>query len=54
VKEKNLMENRPLTQVHAEKGREEGGQYNKPGARFTDIVLRFILRHVIRSSYDKS
>jgi len=26
----------------------------KPGARFTDIVLRFILRHVIRSSYDKS
>jgi len=27
---KNLMENRPLTQVHAEKGREEGGQYNEP------------------------
>jgi len=25
-----------------------------PGARFTDIILRFVLRHVIRSSYDKS
>ena len=25
-----------------------------PGAKFTDIVLRFILRHVIRSSYDRS
>jgi len=24
------------------------------GAPFADIVLRFILRHVIRSSYDKS
>jgi len=26
----------------------------RPGPKFTDIVLRFILRCVIRSSYDKS
>ena len=29
-------------------------QPQQPGVRFTNIVLRFILRHVIRSSYDKS
>jgi len=27
---------------------------SEAGARFTDIVVRFIMTHVIRSSYDKS
>jgi len=27
---------------------------SNPGPKFTDIVLRFILRHVLRSSYDRS
>jgi len=29
-------------------------RYRHPGPKFTDIVLRFILSYVIRSSYDKS